>query len=230
MTGILFNDGFGGNNSVISNLLFNTCRETGDHGPINAWDRMPFLCSNEQNEATFNPMYSNVTNNFIISNYGGSQAFDTDDGTSYYDIGYNFFYAADGLKQDYGGHNMKFHDNLVVTLPYDSQNCLNLGAFNQHGPGNWIWNNKCVLLGCKDYTCVDKLGSFAQCFNNTPIHSWNNQYYSKHGNGSFSCSGFNGLVNISLLYSLGMETNSTTQYLPQNSTIIAWAKTLLNLE
>ena len=33
------NDGFGGGNNATRNLLFNTCRETGDHGPINSWDR-----------------------------------------------------------------------------------------------------------------------------------------------------------------------------------------------
>jgi hypothetical protein len=27
-----FNDGFGGGNSVSNNLIFNTCRESGDHG------------------------------------------------------------------------------------------------------------------------------------------------------------------------------------------------------
>ena len=40
---INFNDGLGGGNLVTDNLIFNTCRESGDHGPINTWDRMPFL-------------------------------------------------------------------------------------------------------------------------------------------------------------------------------------------
>eukprot|EP00494_Astrolonche_serrata_P030927 UN31195 len=33
---INFNDGFGGGNIVEGNLIFNTCRESGDHGPINS--------------------------------------------------------------------------------------------------------------------------------------------------------------------------------------------------
>ena len=37
---INFNDGFGGNSVIEKNLLFNTCRESGDHGPINTWDRV----------------------------------------------------------------------------------------------------------------------------------------------------------------------------------------------
>jgi hypothetical protein len=31
---INLNDGFGGGSSITSNLIFNQCRETGDHGPI----------------------------------------------------------------------------------------------------------------------------------------------------------------------------------------------------
>jgi len=52
--GINFNDGMGGGNNcscflplfhrlntflVTSNLILNTCRESGDHGPFNSWDR-----------------------------------------------------------------------------------------------------------------------------------------------------------------------------------------------
>ena len=35
--GANFNDGFGGGNEVESNLIFNMCRESTDHGPINSW-------------------------------------------------------------------------------------------------------------------------------------------------------------------------------------------------
>jgi hypothetical protein len=37
------NDGFGGGNNITGNSIYNTCRQSGDHGPINSWDRMPFL-------------------------------------------------------------------------------------------------------------------------------------------------------------------------------------------
>ncbi len=39
--GFNFNDGFGGGDHVHSNVLFHTCRESSDHGPINSWDRQP---------------------------------------------------------------------------------------------------------------------------------------------------------------------------------------------
>jgi hypothetical protein len=43
-----------------------------------------------------------VTGNVIIANYGGSQGFDNDDGSSWYHIEGNVIYG-EGLKQDYGG-------------------------------------------------------------------------------------------------------------------------------
>ena len=41
--GFNFNDGFGGGDYVANNLIFNSCRESADHGPINSWDRQPFV-------------------------------------------------------------------------------------------------------------------------------------------------------------------------------------------
>lgn len=40
---INLNDGFGGGGTISGNAIWNQCRETGDHGPINSWDRQPFL-------------------------------------------------------------------------------------------------------------------------------------------------------------------------------------------
>ena len=40
---INFNDMMGGGDIIEYNLLFNPCRESGDHGPINTWDGQPFL-------------------------------------------------------------------------------------------------------------------------------------------------------------------------------------------
>jgi len=54
-----------------------------------------------------------ISNNFIIANYGASQGFDTDDGSSWYDIRDNFMFMADGWKMDYGGHDSSFTGNVV---------------------------------------------------------------------------------------------------------------------
>ena len=86
---------------------------------------------------------THVYQNIISANYGGSQAFDTDDGSSWYDIHHNFWFDSDGFKMDYSGHNSTFHDNLVAVKPYDGQNCIN-------GDENVPWqNNTCIIMGAQ---------------------------------------------------------------------------------
>jgi hypothetical protein len=59
----------------------------------------------------------------VIANYGSSQGFDTDDGSSFYNISDNFFLMADAWKMDYGGHDSIFNDNLVYHGHNDGQEC-----------------------------------------------------------------------------------------------------------
>lgn len=58
--GINFNDGFGGGNLIESNLLFNTCRESGDHGPFNSWDRQVYNWN-----GTVQKEWDEFRNNFV---------------------------------------------------------------------------------------------------------------------------------------------------------------------
>lgn len=73
-----YNDDFGGGNVARRNLIFNTCRHSGDHGPINSWRRQAYL--SDVAYGPENPSYasalSDVYKNFIIANYGASQGFD----------------------------------------------------------------------------------------------------------------------------------------------------------
>ena len=48
------------------------------------------------------------------------QGFDNDDGSSGYIIHDNFIYG-EGLKQDYGGHNSLYFDNVNIVHQYDGQ-------------------------------------------------------------------------------------------------------------
>ena len=75
---INFNDAFGGGNNVSMVSIFNTCRRSGDHGPMNSWDRMPFLTTIKSggHEATYDAALSETSHSMIIANYGASQAFD----------------------------------------------------------------------------------------------------------------------------------------------------------
>ena len=110
---------------------------TPKHGPINSWDRLPFL-TDVSGTGSFESVKTHVEIVLIFANYGGSQGFDTDDGSSFYAIHDNVMYAADGMKMDYGGeqstrgfilyslaegqfaytgHDSDFYGNLVVTNP-----------------------------------------------------------------------------------------------------------------
>ena len=40
---IAFNDGFGGGDAVVGNLMFNSNRVTIAHGVIDVWERMPYI-------------------------------------------------------------------------------------------------------------------------------------------------------------------------------------------
>jgi len=142
--GINFNDGFGGGTRVKGNLIFNQCRETGDHGPINSWDRQPFVTDVAYGYPSFDAAMTNVTQNLIWANYGSSQGFDTDDGSSWYDISSNFMFQADGYKMDFGGHDTVLDGNLFWKDGGDDQNCINTADF-LYGHGCRYTNNKCLL-------------------------------------------------------------------------------------
>ena len=67
--GINFNDGFGGNSTILKNLVFNTCRESGDHGPFNSWDRQVYVTKVRNGTASTIKAFDHITQNFIIANY-----------------------------------------------------------------------------------------------------------------------------------------------------------------
>lgn len=95
---INFNDGFGGGHYVTHNLIFNAVRETDDHGPINTWDRQPFLApvtappsedagadfASSTFSASLHPLESFIHHNFLICNYMSLWPLDHDDGSSFW--------------------------------------------------------------------------------------------------------------------------------------------------
>lgn len=67
--GINANDGFGGGDEISHNLVFSTCRESGDHGPFNSWDRQPFLTTVRDGSASMTMAWREIHHNFFIDNY-----------------------------------------------------------------------------------------------------------------------------------------------------------------
>jgi hypothetical protein len=91
---INFNDGLGGGDEVHENLIFNSNRETSDHGPINSWDRQPYVSkfgAAGDGVATAHMRPRNISQNFLVANYGGNNgAIDNDDESLRYENNHNF--------------------------------------------------------------------------------------------------------------------------------------------
>ena len=102
--GINFNDGFGGGDVISNNLVFSACRESGDHGPFNSWDRQPFLTTVRTGKPSMIMKFREIHHNFFIDNYSPQENVDNDDGSAYYSTHDNFFvYATVGEKVILGG-------------------------------------------------------------------------------------------------------------------------------
>lgn len=165
--GINLNDGLGGGNVIEGNLLFNWCRETFDHGPINSWDRLPYVYNAAEEgqppEYTTTPRMSLITRNFLINSYHGTWPSDHDDGSCHYHDIANFCVYG-GWKNFLGHSNVAAlniyaladigwedkHDLPTRKVPaagFNSPFCLHHPAAHAGtiGYGNTYVNNTCFL-------------------------------------------------------------------------------------
>ena len=177
-----------------------------------------------------------ITRNFISANYGGSQAFDNDDGSSYYNTHHNFWYSSDGVKMDYSGHDSEFHDNLVVVNCYDGQNCINGGGFPSTHRDRY-YSNQCIITGCRGQPrnnhhgpCQEKIGNFgcdAKNLNESMAASWDlhdNEYYTAGGNATLPCGV---TIKEAAAGGSGVEQGSSAHKLPTDAELIAFAQATL---
>jgi len=235
--GINFNDGFGGGTNVTNNLIFNQCRESGDHSAMNAWDRTAYISDVYDGTPSYTAQMNNVNNNFIIANYGASQGFDTDDGSSWYNIHDNFFFEADAWKMDYGGHDSRFTGNVVYHGHNDGQNCVNVWPFlPEHGA---VWeNNKCILPRSNNIagsiSSCDCPGQSSDPFNASDptahprtecgVAFANNEYYTHNGSATVNRCG-----DFETVWKSKNEPSSTISSLPSDEQLLAWAREKLSM-
>jgi len=149
-----FNDGFGGGDELVNNLLVNTCRESSDHGPWNSWDRVPYITTERTGKPSITPKLRQIHHNFIIGNYNAQEAMDTDDGSAYLHTHHNVMvYGDNGLKSDFGGHDHVWESNLLAYVG----NCYGSGfaSFSWGWPGynDGFRNNTCVFRTSYESTC-----------------------------------------------------------------------------
>jgi len=226
---INFNDGFGGGNAVRDNLIFNTCRESGDHGNINTWDRMPFLWD-ETGDFGFDTPETVIERNLIFANYGASQSVDNDDGSSFYNISNNVMFQSEGFKMDYGGHDSTFTDNYVVVFPYDGQNCFNVANFKTGHQHRFI-RNTCIITGCSGSRCPEVVGTmFPGCEDaERRLILANNTYHTLLGKASIRC-GNSPPVQLTVLQEKlrDFEPGSRAASLPSSDEIISEMKSRIH--
>lgn len=173
--GINTNDGFGGGDEIAYNLVFSTCRESGDHGPFNSWDRQPFLTTVRTGEPSMIMQWREIHNNFFIDNYSPQEGVDNDDGSCYYKTHDNFLvYGYQAMKTDFGGHDNHHYSNVDAYMTTALGLCDTLPSHEDYFYGNYV-----VMTSDKVGTCLDDR-----------MH--NNQYFTPTGKIEDGCHGFGG--------------------------------------
>ena len=226
--GVNFNDGFGGESLLDQNILFNTCRESGDHGPFNSWDRQVYVTKVADGvTASAVKAYDEISRNFFISNYNGQEAVDNDDGSCYYKTHDNFVsYSGNGMKNDFGGHDNHHYNNIYAYLTSTSCYSVQASTGQLAGHNDYFYNNTCVL----DST-VSKLTDYGSFDCDSSQDAWpvtyNNSIYVSGGNSSVVglCSKSEDAIQASP-YNYDLGTKIYGDY-PSSSDLIAQAKATL---
>lgn len=210
--GINLNDGFGGGDEISNNLIFSTCRESGDHGPINSWDRQPYLTTVAHGTSSLDMSWRNIHHNFLIDNYSPQEDVDNDDGSQFYATHDNFLvYGGRGMKNDFGGHDNRHYGNIYAYVG------LALAVTDTlEGHEDYFYENRVVL----DPGHVD-VGR-PMCTGVKTIMG-NNSYYTSTGKLT-ECG-----KSLADAQKDGMDQGSTVSSIPSDDAILGWARELLSM-
>ena len=221
-----FNDGFGGGSSVADNLMFNTCRESGNHGVFNSWDRQPYVTTVFDGKTPSTQKLDDVlSGNFFVANYQAGFAIDNDDASMFYRAHGNFLvYGDNGLKADFGGHDNVHFENIYA---FPNIGCLVDITEQLLGHGLTFFGNKCVMQqpggsGLYAHFNCDDLADGANATRAVPLMHDNQVYAS---DGALSICG----RNLTQLQLQGFELGTTVAPIPAAGDILGWARTLLQL-
>lgn len=209
--GINFNDGFGGGDDMNNNLVFSSCRESGDHGPFNSWDRQPYLTTVNDGTPSMRMAWRELHHNFLIDNYSPQEGVDNDDGSAYYHTHHNFMvYGRQGLKSDFGGHDNHHFGNIYA---YIGRAMSVTGALAGHE--DQFYDNKVIMTG-KD------VGN-PRCSDDVPALLHDNAYYTPDGDLT-ECG-----WNLTDAQSEGFDLGSSVDVTPSDEAILSWAVELLGV-
>ena len=225
--GINFNDGFGGGSEVEGNIIFNTCRESSDHGPINSWDRQPFLTTVRTGQPSMIPEFNEIHHNFLVSNYGGVKGgMDNDDGSTFYKVHHNFDVYGWGPKN--GGGGLEYFGSLHAYL---SQGMKGAPAqYSSPDYRNMFYNNTLIFAnGSNAYInepggCGNpkKEPEFPVTHDNMVYHSPNNPVYIHCGSDNYTIAEFQEKMHLD-------SGSKDIPSWPSDKEIIGWAMELLQM-
>ena len=152
-----------------------------------------------------------IHHNFFIDNYSPQENVDNDDGSGYFRTHDNFLvYGAQGMKNDFGGHDNHHYANVYA---YAGQA---LGVCEQlDGHEDYFYGNKVVLTG-------GSVGG-VQCAAPGKTVLSDNAYFTPTG-AITECD-----ANLTDWQALGNDIGSSVSTLPKDETIIGWAVELLDI-
>jgi hypothetical protein len=226
------NDGFYGNHTLSWNVIFNTVRETSDHGNINSWDRQPFLTDAVQPGLPSVWQHeSYIHHNTLFNNYRSVWPIDHDDGSCFYEDSYNF--QIYGGKKNYLGHSKTDHHEIYVysdanSGAFGSNACLGDTAPTRGSSGwneTWI-QNTCTLYQSPEPYKIDKCDT-SDLF--VPYMANNKIYIPPGTEVAFTCkvNGSSARLNLQQWQSYGLDIGTTVQTVPDVQTIIEWGRQML---
>jgi hypothetical protein len=212
---ININDGFYGNHTLSWNVIFNTVRETSDHGPINTWDRQPYLTDAVQRGLPSLWQHASyIHHNTLFNNYHSVCPLDHDDGSSFYEDSFNF--QVYGGKKNHAGNSKTDHDEIYV---YPNR-CINYDAVRGSSGWNETWvDNTCILY--QDSVPYE----FTPCETADLLVPYlaNNKIYIPSGKEvAFICnvSGISTRLNLTQWQSYGLDIGTIVETTPDVQTII----------
>jgi hypothetical protein len=229
---ININDGFYGNHTISWNVIFNTVRETSDHGPINSWDRQPFLSDAVQpGVPSLWQHTSYIHHNTLVNNYRSVWPLDHDDGSCFYEDSYNFMVY--GGKKNFLGHSKTDHHEIYVYPDLSAGSSHVAMCVTDHGvkPGISGWNevwiqNICVLYQNSvpyDISGCDTSKLYVPYLANNSI------YTSPGTEIAFTCTvnGTSARLTLQQWQSYGLDMGTIVEPAPSIQTIIEWGRKML---
>jgi hypothetical protein len=221
------NDGFYGNHTISWNVIFNAVRETGDHGPINTWDRQPYLTDAIQPGSPSlwqHPSY--IHHNTLVNNYHSVWPIDHDDGSCFYEDSYNFLVYSG--KKNFLGHSKTDHHEIYVYPDISNSKCIDDYAPNINSSG-WdeVWiNNICAFHSHSVPYRIDNCDT-ADLF--VPYLANNTIYIPASQKVQFVCkvNGTETPLTLEQWQSYGLDIGTTVQSTPPVQAIIEWGRKML---